>query len=138
MRTKISKKQFERARETIKSYEKQVNEERTKLFRKSLKKYDQTYWKYKKPMQTIYLWTRVENNSIVVTQFTKHSNGLLDIHLSHFDTERMENYLSTLSEFEYSETFGDKKNYLFKRITFNTFKRYVESEIMEEMGFEFA
>lgn len=134
MSDNISKNDFESAKHTIKLYEKQVNKERTTLFKKSLMEYDNTYWKYSKPMETIFMSALVKDRSILVTRFIKHSNGILEIKTTHFDKESIDNYLRTLSEFSHSELFDEPKNYLFEKITHNKFKTFVNQHILSEMN----
>lgn len=119
----VTKKEFDEAKGVIKNYEKQMNKERQELFIKSLKEFDKTYWKYVKPMETIFLCAFIDkNNRLMATKFIEHSNGIVEIENTFSDNERMGNLLRTLSEYEHSEIFGDDEKYIFQKITTKEFQ----------------
>lgn len=114
--TMVTDEEFEHAKSVIKVYEDQINKERQELFRKSLEKYDHTYWKYVRPMESIYMCAALVDDRLKVVRFIERSNGILEVKSESFDNERMENYLRTLSEFEHNSMFNDDEKYIFEKI----------------------
>jgi len=135
---KVSKIDFNKAKQTIKRFEKQTNESRQKSFLDRLTHFDDTYWKYTKPMQEIYMHARLTKESILVaTQYIINSNGILEVNHSQYNHESLNNYLRTLSEYSHDELFDDEK-YLFKSISESVFKNVIRIKVLRDLELEFT
>ena len=133
----ISEKDFTQAKETIKQYENQINEDRQKLFLDSLKKFDKTYWHYERTFQKIFMSAELRSNSLFVIRYIKNTNGIIEIKANHFDRVSMESYLTELTEYKSDKFEQDDRKYLFKEMEYDYFKTAVRFEIIGLLGLEF-
>lgn len=127
----VTKEEYENARRVLQKWHKQVEENRKAFFKKSLEKYDHTYWHYQNPNlagETIYLSVIAMEHGYQMTRFIKHTNSRVEMLVDGVTSSGLETYLKefTLYPSEYVIESCHDKEMIFRKISHQEFVENID------------